>query len=114
MPAVVKRKNIYQTEAVMAFADAMSAPSRRKYYAALSLLEEDGVLGYPRAEKVAGHRNLFEIRIITPGNERFFYCYDAGTTIYVVHAFEKRTRKTPSREIAKAIAIRNNLIGGQP
>lgn len=113
MPAVVKRKNIYQTEAVMAFADAMSAPSRRKYYAALSLLEEDGVLGYPRAEKVAGHRNLFEIRIITPGNERFFYCYDAGTTIYVVQ-FEKRTRKTPSREIAKAIAIRNNLIGGRP
>lgn len=105
-------KRIYQTEAVQAFADAMSDASRRKYNAALYLLAEDGVLTYPRAEKVEGHRNLFEIRILTKDNERFFYCYDAGTTIYVVHAFEKRTRKTPQREIAKALEIKKSLLGG--
>ena len=106
------RKQIYQTEAVQSFAASMSALSRRKYLRALHTLGVFGYLRMPEAEKVEGYDNLFEIRIITDGNERFFYCYDAGTTVYVVHAFEKKTRKTPLREISKAVAIRNELIGG--
>ena len=105
-------KRIYQTEAVQAFAASMSPLSRRKYLRALHTLGLFGYLRMPEAEKVEGQDNLFEIRIITDGNERFFYCYDAGTTVYVVHAFAKRTRKTPPREIATAIAIRNELLGG--
>ena len=106
------RKQIYQTEAVQAFADAMSMLSNRKYFRALHTLGVFGYLRSPEAEKVEDQDNLFEIRIVTDGNERFFYCYDAGTTVYVIHAFEKRTRKTPTREIAKALAIRNELLGG--
>ena len=104
-------KLIYQTKEVKEFANAMSVSAFRKYNVVLQLLKDTGVLSYPLAEKVEGRRNLFEIRILSEDNESFFYCYDTGTVVYVIHAFEKKTRKTPPREIEKALAIRRRLLG---
>ena len=90
-------KPIYQTEAVRAFADAMSDASRRKYNAALYLLAEDGVLTYPRAEKVEGHRNLFEIRILTKDNERFFDMMRAQPFTWFMRSRKGRARRHSER-----------------
>lgn len=54
----------------------MSVASQKQYYAALDVLEGNGRLSAPRAEKVDGVDNMFAIRILTRGNERFFYCYE--------------------------------------
>lgn len=108
---VMNRKRIYETDAVKAFYAAMSAASKRKYDHALAVLRESGRLRYPEAEKFAEQDNLFAIRIISQGNERFFYCYDDGETVAVVHAFAKRTAKTPPLEIRHALMVRKTLLG---
>ena len=105
------RKNIVETSEVRAFAEQMSPLSRRKYDRALFGLREFGYLRMPEAEKVEGYENLFAIRIMTDGNERFFYAYDDGINIYVLHAYEKRTPKIPQSEINQALKIKRELLG---
>ena len=106
------KKNIYETKEVKAFANGMSAVSRRKYDIALQTLRDVGFLRYPMGEKVEGHDDIFAIRIVSGGNERFFYCYDDGDVVVVLHGYSKTTRKIPVREIEKALCIRDRLFGG--
>ena len=104
-------KRIYETDAVKAFAAGMSTASRRKYDHALEVIRQIGYLRYPEAEKFDEYENLFAIRIVTSGNERFFYCYDDGEMVIVLHSFAKRTKKTPRAELQKALRIRKELLG---
>lgn len=87
----------------------MDALSQRKYVALLQLLEERGFLRAPFAEKVECEENLFALRIMTAGNYRYFYCYDAGSIIFVLHGYSKRTNRIPRRKLARALAIRKEL-----
>lgn len=64
-------KKVIQLPDVIAFARGMSVASQKQYYAALDVLEGNGRLSAPRAEKVDGVDNVFAIRILTRGNERF-------------------------------------------
>ncbi len=45
--------------------------------------------------------NIFEIKIDT---NRFAYCYLYGNGVFILHAFRKRTQKTPQRD--KKLAIK--------
>ena len=45
---------------------------------------------------------VFEIRVHTGVEHRVFYVAKHEDAIYVLHAFEKRTRQTPQSEIALA------------
>ncbi len=51
--------------------------------------------------------NIWELR---PGNNRFFYFYHDYDCFVLLHSFRKKTKKTPRREIAKAIAERNDYL----
>ncbi len=46
---------------------------------------------------------------MTAGNYRYFYCYDTGSIIFVLHGYSKRTNRIPRRELARALAIRKDL-----
>lgn len=105
----MQKKRVIQTHEAAVFAETMSVLSQKKYTAARELLQEQGFLYAPQAEKVAGHQNLFVIRIMTDGNERFFYCYDTGTTIFILSGYEKKTAKIPARELEKALQIKKGL-----
>ena len=54
-----------------------------------------------------------EIRIRTGLEHRVFYVATLGTGIYVLHAFEKRSSKTPKREMDLARARYRALIAGR-
>ena len=45
---------------------------------------------------------VIEIRVHTRVEHRVFYIASFEEAVYVLHAFEKRTRQTPQREIALA------------
>ena len=105
-------KRIYETDAVKAFAAQMSSASKRKYLLAKSVLAERGWIGYPEDEKFSQYDNLFAIRIVTRGNERFFYCYENPDLVLILHAFTKKTMKTPNAELNYALKIKKELLGG--
>lgn len=85
------------------FFDAQPDAVIAEYGAIIELLEEHGRLISPYAEKV--EPGLFAIRLTRSRNIRVFYVYVADDEIYGIHAYEKKSRRTPRHELDKARKI---------
>lgn len=57
----------------------------------------EGRLEFPEARKIA--RNLFEIRLQHQGMYRGLYAYVREDFIVILHYFQKKSQKTPQRNI---------------
>lgn len=64
------------------------------------ILAKEGKLEMPFAKKI--DTNLLEIRIKYQGQWRAIYAYLFKNTIIVLSAFQKKTQKTPKKELTKA------------
>ena len=54
-------------------------------------------------DSISSIKGLFEIRIEYKSNiYRIFCCFDKGNLIVLFNGFQKKTQKTPPKEIAKA------------
>jgi phage-related protein len=51
-----------------------------------------------------------EIRVHQPGEYRLFYVAKFAEAVYVLHAFAKKSRKTPKRDLAIAVTRFRALI----
>jgi phage-related protein len=68
--------------------------------AAIEALSKLGFLRGPKGKKLGS--GLFEIRANCQGQFRSFYAYLDHPKIIVLSAFQKKTNKTPKKEIHKA------------
>lgn len=60
---------------------------------------------------IEGTDGLYEIRIEYQGNIfRVFCCFDEGRLIVFFNGFQKKSQKTPSKEIDKALKIMNEYF----
>jgi len=51
---------------------------------------------------------IYEIRIVVESNiYRIFFIFDEGKIVVLFNGFQKKTQKTPDKEIQKAIRIKN-------
>ena len=80
---------------------ALSDPVQNKFYAQFKVLMEKGRLEPGVAKKIKA--NLFEIRIKVGGIYRCFYAYIQKSHIVVLHLFQKKTQKTPLKNIKLAV-----------
>ena len=71
-----------------------------KITASLEILSRDGFLKEPYAKRI--DKDLFEIRVKYKGQWRAIYAYLQKNTIIVLSAFQKKTQKTPMKEMKKA------------
>ena len=57
-------------------------------------------------KSIVGVKGLFEIRIEHEGNiYRVFCCFDKGNLVILFNGFQKKTQKTPAKELNKAEKI---------
>jgi phage-related protein len=57
---------------------------------------------------------VFEIRAEYESNiYRVFFCFDKGNIVILFNGFQKKTQKTPEREIRKAIELKNEYYGSK-
>ena len=75
---------------------------KAKYLRVIDLIEEHGAqLGEPLTKQI--DKGLFEIRIkAQEGIARALYCYVVDKEIVILHAFVKKTQKTPANAILLA------------
>ena len=73
-----------------------------KYFHLTDLMLEFGAnLGLPHTKPMSN--GLFELRVKgKEGSARVFYCTKVGKRIIMLHAFIKKTPKTPQNELRKA------------
>ena len=77
---------------------------RVKLWAYIDQLNEKGELKKPFAKKIKSKPDLFEIRVKHQGIWRVLYAYIHKEEIILLSGFQKKTQKTPVREINKAIS----------
>ncbi len=72
----------------------------------IELLQENGTnLPVEVAKHLEG--DIWELR---PGNNRIFFFYCVGGTYVLLHSYRKKTQKTPSREIKRAMSEMKDYI----
>ncbi len=78
----------------------------------IELLEEFGLsLGMPHIKKIAGTKALWELRVKqSTNNYRVFYFTLQSQTIVLLNAFQKKTQKTPDKELTKALTYMSDYI----
>ncbi len=88
---------------------ARSKDSRIQYKQILlciQLLQDNGTRLPENITKYIGD-SIWELR---PGNNRIMYFYFKDNTFVLLHAFRKKSQKTPTREIEKAKSERDDWI----
>lgn len=104
------KKTIVFTKQAQAFLDSIPASAQNNLRACFARLEEDGFLRSPFGEKVEGQRGLFEIRAKdAAGQYRVFYAYATEAYVVLLSGFVKKTQKTPTAEIQKALRIKKEI-----
>jgi phage-related protein len=62
-------------------------------------------------QHVEGTNGLYEIRVEFQGNiYRVFCCFDEGQVVVLFNGFQKKSQKTPSEELDKAVKIMNEYF----
>ena len=62
-------------------------------------------------QHLEGTNGLYEIRVEFQGNiYRIFCCFDEGQVVILFNGFQKKSQKTPSGELEKAMKIMNEYF----
>ena len=65
-------------------------------------------------KSIEGVKGLFEVRVEFESNiYRIFCCFDKGNLVVLFNWFQKKTQKTPTKELQKAEKIMNEYFDEQ-
>jgi phage-related protein len=63
---------------------------------------------------LTGTDGLFEIRVEFEGNiYRIFCCFDKGNLVVLFNGFQKKTQKTPKKEIDFALKLKQEYFNSR-
>ena len=100
------------------FADFLSRQTQAvkdKIYWTISLLETLPRISDTYLKKLDSTDGLYEMRIQFGGNiYRIFCFFDDGKLIILLNGFDKKTQKTPRREIERALRLRDEYYEEKP
>jgi len=94
------KKTYVAVRKVRDFIAAQSPECQVEYLGIVDRLQQDGFLVEPFGRKLGA--GLFEMRIRRGRQVRVIYCYCEGDLVVGVHAFVKKSQKTPLRELRLA------------
>jgi phage-related protein len=77
-----------------------SFEAQREFKSLIYTLKNEGKLSLPAGKKIGD--NLFEIRIRVGGIYRGLYAYISRGGIIVLHFFQKKSQKTPIKDLKVA------------
>lgn len=84
---------------------------RDKINFVLRLVETQRIIPKKFFRIIEGSDGLYEIRVEMDSNiYRIFCCLDDGAIVVLFHGFQKKTQKTPQKEIKRAEAIKKEYF----
>lgn len=99
-------KNYYKE-----FYIAQTKTVRDKINAVLKLIETQRMIPKKFFRIIEGSDGIYEIKVEIESNiYRIFCCMDSGAVVVLFHGFQKKTQKTPLREIKRAEAIKKECL----
>jgi len=96
------------------FLDTQPQKTRAKILQILRIVEELEVIPEKYLKHIEGTTGLYEIRVAFEKKQlRIFCCFDEGKVIVLLSGFQKKTQKTPAKEIQKALQYMNNYFNAK-
>lgn len=84
---------------------------RDKINKVLKLIETQRMIPAKFFRIIEGSDGIYEIRIEFGSNiYRIFCCFDDGSVVVLFHGFQKKSQKTPPKEIRRAEAIKKEYF----
>ena len=106
-----ERKLIYFKNYFKEFFDSQTEKVKEKIDYVLFLVTVAEQIPKKFFQSMTGYEGLFEIRIEIGSNiYRVFCCFDEGNLVVLFNGFQKKTQKTPKKEIEKAMKIKNDYF----
>ncbi|MCD4834428.1 MAG: type II toxin-antitoxin system RelE/ParE family toxin [Bacteroidales bacterium] len=106
-----KRKIIYFKNYFKEFFDSQTEKVKDKIDYVLFLVTVAEQIPKKFFQSMTGYEGLFEIRIEIGSNiYRVFCCFDEGNLVVLFNGFQKKTQKTPKKEIEKAMQIKKEYF----
>ncbi|OGG07202.1 hypothetical protein A3D05_01655 [Candidatus Gottesmanbacteria bacterium RIFCSPHIGHO2_02_FULL_40_24] len=105
---IVTYETIRGDKPIDEFFKKQQSSTKAKIVHNIRLLQQYGnQLTLPHAKMLGS--GLFELRIRGREEIRIFFCFAGSNTIHLLHAFKKKTSKTPQRELDLAIERMKSL-----
>ena len=96
------------------FKRTLSQQTIKKIYQVLVYIMTLDVIPQTYLKSISGVPGQFEIRVEDQGNiYRIFCCMDEGNLVILFNGFQKKTQKTPEKEINKAIQLKKEYYAGK-
>lgn len=96
------------------FKRTLSKDVLMKIYQVFIYIMSEDIIPVKFLKKIEGIKDLYEIRIEHNGNiYRIFCCFDEGNLVILFNAFQKKTQKTPTSEIERAIRIKEEYFAAK-
>ena len=84
---------------------------RDKINIVLKMVETQQIIPKKFFRFIEGSDGIYEIRVEIESNiYRIFCCLDGGAVVVLFHGFQKKTQKTPQKEIKRAEVIKNEYF----
>jgi len=107
-----ERKILYYKDYFISFYRSLESGAQKKI---------DYVLGMLKVQERVNERfvkfirdGIYEIRASHNGNiYRAFFIFDDGNIVMLFNGYQKKTQRTPSREIEKALEIKKEYYAGK-
>jgi len=111
----MKKINFYTSEygkcPISDFLDSLSGKQVQKIAWVLQLIEELDVIPSTYLKKLTNTDGIWEVRILVSGNIfRLLGFFDGDNLVVLNHGFQKKTQKTPAKEIKVAEKRRQDYL----
>ncbi len=106
-----KRKIFYFKNYFRNFFDAQTDKVKDKIDYVLFMVTVAEKIPKKFFDRIIGYDGLWEIRIEYQSNiYRVFCCFDEGHLVVLFNGFQKKSQKTPKKEIEKAMRIKDEYF----
>lgn len=93
------------------FYKAQAFSVRNKINYVLKIVETQRIVPQKFFRYIEGSDGIYEIRVEFESNiYRIFCCMDEGALVVLFHGFQKKTQKTPQKEIKRAESIKKEYF----
>ncbi len=107
----MNRKIIFHGEYFIEFYKTLDIKVKSKIQYVFELIKQVEMVPKKFLAPMTGYEGLFEIRVEYQSNiYRIFCCFDKGKLIVLFNGFQKKTQKTPKKEIEKAMKLKDEYF----
>ncbi|MGM0621245.1 MAG: type II toxin-antitoxin system RelE/ParE family toxin [Bacteroidota bacterium] len=107
----MSRQIIFHGEYFIDFYKELDIGIKSKFKYVFELIRQVEMVPKKFLAPMTGYEGLFEIRVEYQSNiYRVFCCFDEGKLVVLFNGFQKKTQKTPKKEIEKAMRLKEDYF----